>query len=523
MGASNSFEKSIEALSTRYRPRRSRSPAPVGVPEFKDMRNFEVWKDRAVEALERYRVSRRPAPTTREMNLLLLSSIDPVFLTLSGIQEDIVDQTNPEEIIRQIGVSLTFPPKVPTDSADKAVPDSSTPPAVPRPVLSGNPHTGGTDDECSSDSTFDTLDLSSGWLRFLDDAEEENKGEGQGKPPQREACRKPEPDRRVLGELPPTPKRTTLSADESKKLTLNMIKTLESRYGDNNRHRDLEPPFVRNLSPQGARPKLPVARRQLNLTRDPLPPQCALCPYQHLTSRCDKWVGLDLEERYRLARNNRLCMSCLERNHLTTCAFVQLDLNRNLGFESPTKGTTTPTTISRTTTNTQTRHILKRKPCLMCGSSHSITRCRDFIAAPVRRRKTLAVNGKLCLHCLNHREDHNPMGICKVKGSTPCGVKHCTEWHHPLLHEEDRVPPKPKTSGYCAYCNLDHHCVEVCDDFRRLTPPERRQLVHRRSLCEHCLEGPRKAPTIHFTECWAQRPHLCGIQGGLSFHHPLLH
>ncbi|XP_058465784.1 uncharacterized protein LOC131439138 [Malaya genurostris] len=81
--------------------------------------------------------------------------------------------------------------------------------------------------------------------------------------------------------------------------------------------------------------------------------------------------------------------------------------------------------------------------------------------------------------------------------------------------KEHQTKTKNATSKSCAACNENDHKLRNCDKFKNLSLDQRRKLVERLKLCQHCLGSHGKWP------CRSKQ--LCEIDGCKEYHNSLLH
>jgi hypothetical protein len=117
--------------------------------------------------------------------------------------------------------------------------------------------------------------------------------------------------------------------------------------------------------------------------------------------------------------------------------------------------------------------------CPRCKSDeHWLARCQKFSEDPPMMRVALARRGRICFHCL---EGRHLMTVCKKDTKKKCGVKGCTDRHHPMLHrppfqvkiedmlsDDSDLPSESEIVNHCEqvfntriYCNLGKKRKEV--------------------------------------------------------------
>ncbi len=132
--------------------------------------------------------------------------------------------------------------------------------------------------------------------------------------------------------------------------------------------------------------------------------------------------------------------------------FVELQRRELRSNQSGLLLTTPPSHPSSTTPRPpspradQSRPPVSRPPprrtaphCIVCGESHSITRCPTFSGYEVDKRNKLVRERKLCLNCLS--EGHGCKS-CPSKFS----CRTCSGRHHSLLHREREAPATTSTT-----------------------------------------------------------------------------
>ncbi|XP_036347102.1 uncharacterized protein LOC118756446, partial [Rhagoletis pomonella] len=110
-------------------------------------------------------------------------------------------------------------------------------------------------------------------------------------------------------------------------------------------------------------------------------------------------------------------------------------------------------------------------------------------------------------------------------------VKVFSDWLYALAEAASQVVgfASPKKSGIvnthvqssgaqrnasCAHCKADGHRVAQCEEFKKLSPDRKWEVVRSLKLCRQCLNAHRR-------RCFVTR--TCGLDGCNAKHHPLLH
>ncbi|XP_017472746.1 PREDICTED: uncharacterized protein LOC108363754 [Rhagoletis zephyria] len=87
---------------------------------------------------------------------------------------------------------------------------------------------------------------------------------------------------------------------------------------------------------------------------------------------------------------------------------------------------------------------------------------------------------------------------------------HTVEGSAERLHAKAHTP----TSKLCCICNDQDHKVSQCEVFKKMSLPRRWDAVKAKNLCRQCLSPHRR-------KCFVSK--VCGIEGCVIKHHPLLH
>lgn len=69
----------------------------------------------------------------------------------------------------------------------------------------------------------------------------------------------------------------------------------------------------------------------------------------------------------------------------------------------------------------------------------------------------------------------------------------------------------------CLVCKGSHF-LETCLEFGKLNTRKKHKVVKKSGTCFHCLKGVHRVNT-----CTNEKDRLCGVQGCVKFHHPLIH
>jgi hypothetical protein len=123
--------------------------------------------------------------------------------------------------------------------------------------------------------------------------------------------------------------------------------------------------------------------------------------------------------------------------------------------------------------------------CPGCRTNdHWPAKCQKFAQEPTMMRVGLARRGNICFHCLSGRHF---MVDCKTDPKKTCGIKKCTDRHHPLLHRpphqvkvEDMLSDEsdlPSEDEMINHCDQVFNTMIVCNLGRFL-----RTKNHRKSL-----------------------------------------
>lgn len=85
---------------------------------------------------------------------------------------------------------------------------------------------------------------------------------------------------------------------------------------------------------------------------------------------------------------------------------------------------------------------IKNTACQVCGSSHEIVQCQEFVKKKVPARWDIAKRFKLCFRCLGDRHMRKSCPKSRL-----CGQNGCQKLHHMLLHSDDRRQKEAERKG----------------------------------------------------------------------------
>ncbi|XP_065941558.1 uncharacterized protein [Magallana gigas] len=118
---------------------------------------------------------------------------------------------------------------------------------------------------------------------------------------------------------------------------------------------------------------------------------------------------------------------------------LQVDSNNNFDSKKCSRDRN-PVNVHQRSFFTNTKTF--NKLCQMCQGQHGIWSCEQFKKLEVSQKWNFVRQSKLCFRCLGSGH----LGKT-CRRSRPCGIDHCTETHHRLLHIENRAVNQ-NTDGY---------------------------------------------------------------------------